>query len=121
MVGAKVRNAVCPSILADCLGRGGIGKGEGGGVPYAGRLPYYQRMTNDHEIVIHASWDVEASVWVAESDDVPGLATEAPTLDELDAKLAVMIPELLELNDGDLPEVIPFYLMARRETVSALR
>ena len=48
--------------------------------------------------VIRAFWDDEARVWVAESDDVPGLATGAPTLDELVSKLAVMIPELLELN-----------------------
>jgi len=35
---------------------------------------------------------------VAESDDVPGLATGAATLDEMVSKLAIMIPELLELN-----------------------
>jgi len=48
--------------------------------------------------VIQALWDDEAKIWVAESDDVPGLATGAPTLDELISKLIVMIPELLELN-----------------------
>jgi predicted RNase H-like HicB family nuclease len=48
--------------------------------------------------VIRAFWDSEAGIWVAESDDVPGLATGAATLDELVSKLAVMIPELLELN-----------------------
>jgi len=48
--------------------------------------------------VIRAFWDGEADIWVAESDDVPGLATGATTLDELMGKLAVMIPELLELN-----------------------
>ena len=48
--------------------------------------------------VIRAIWDGEAGIWVAESDDVPGLATGAATLDELVQKLAVMIPELLELN-----------------------
>lgn len=45
-----------------------------------------------------ATWDNEASVWVASSDDVAGLATEAPTLDALEAKLAHLVPELLELN-----------------------
>lgn len=48
--------------------------------------------------VVRAFWDAEAKVWVAESDDVPGLATGAATLDELVSKLSVMIPELLELN-----------------------
>lgn len=47
---------------------------------------------------VQALWDGEAGVWVAESDDVPGLATEAATLEELLAKLAVMVPELLEEN-----------------------
>ncbi|MGQ0675843.1 MAG: DUF1902 domain-containing protein [Rhodospirillales bacterium] len=48
--------------------------------------------------VISAEWDPEASVWVASSDDVPGLATGADTLDGLIAKLKVVIPELLEAN-----------------------
>jgi predicted RNase H-like HicB family nuclease len=37
-------------------------------------------------------------VWVATSDDVPGLATGADTLDALVDKLKVVIPELLEAN-----------------------
>lgn len=78
-------------------------------------------MPDDREITVRATWDSEAGMWVAESDDLPGLITEAPTLDELDRKLAVMIPELLELNGGDLPDVVPFYLLARRETVPARR
>jgi predicted RNase H-like HicB family nuclease len=48
---------------------------------------------------IQADWDPEAGVWVATSEDVPGLATEAVTLESLTAKLRTMIPELLEAND----------------------
>jgi predicted RNase H-like HicB family nuclease len=48
--------------------------------------------------IVTALWDAEAQIWVAESDDVPGLATGAATLDELVDKLNAMIPELLELN-----------------------
>jgi predicted RNase H-like HicB family nuclease len=47
---------------------------------------------------IKAEWDGEASVWVASSDDVPGLATGADTFEELIAKLKIVIPELLEEN-----------------------
>ena len=47
---------------------------------------------------VHAMWDDEATVWVASSDDVPGLATEAETTEALIAKLKTLIPELLELN-----------------------
>jgi predicted RNase H-like HicB family nuclease len=45
-----------------------------------------------------ASWDREAGVWVAESEDVPGLVAEAESPNRLAEKLRVLIPELLELN-----------------------
>jgi predicted RNase H-like HicB family nuclease len=47
---------------------------------------------------ITAEWDSEAGVWVASSEDVPGLATGADSLDELTEKLKIVIPELLEAN-----------------------
>lgn len=47
---------------------------------------------------ITAKWDPEALVWVAESDDVPGLVTEAEDIDHLEAKLKIMAPELLVEN-----------------------
>jgi hypothetical protein len=49
--------------------------------------------------VVHATWDEEVRVWVAESDDVPGLITEAANEAILVSKLRVLIPELLQLND----------------------
>jgi len=49
-------------------------------------------------ISVKAIWDEDAQVWVATSEDVPGLATEADTLEELTEKLKIMIPELLEAN-----------------------
>lgn len=45
-----------------------------------------------------AHWDDEAGVWVAESEDVPGLVAEAASPSLLREKLLVLIPELLELN-----------------------
>jgi predicted RNase H-like HicB family nuclease len=66
---------------------------------------------------VSAFWDPEAAVWVAESDDVPGLVTEAGTMEELVAKLKVLIPELLEAN-GVLPpdgEDLEFRLTASRQ------
>lgn len=50
-------------------------------------------------LFVRAEWDDEANFWVATSDDVPGFATEADTLEQLSQKLDVMIPELLEAND----------------------
>jgi predicted RNase H-like HicB family nuclease len=54
------------------------------------------------DLTVRAMWDADASVWVAESDDVPSLITEADSLEGLVRKLRVMIPELLEAN-GVLP------------------
>jgi predicted RNase H-like HicB family nuclease len=51
---------------------------------------------------IKALWDAEAKVWVAEGVDVPGLCTEAATMEQLVKKLEVMVPEMLEAN-GLLP------------------
>lgn len=45
-----------------------------------------------------AQWDSEAGVWVAESNDVPGLVAEAESPNVLREKLRGLIPELLELN-----------------------
>ena len=60
-----------------------------------------------------ATWDPEAGVWVAESEQLP-LVTEAPTIDGLMAKLPGIIRDLLELEDfaaGDEAEV-PFEVVA---------
>ncbi len=50
------------------------------------------------EYEIKAMWDPEAGVWVAGSEDVPGLCTEAETLEALVEKLKIIIPELLQAN-----------------------
>lgn len=47
------------------------------------------------DYTIDAFWDPDAAVWVATSDDCPGLATEAATVGALLAKLRIIIPELL--------------------------
>jgi hypothetical protein len=51
-------------------------------------------------LFVRAEWDEVALVWVATSDDVPGLATEGATVEGLIEKLKVMIPELLALNEA---------------------
>ncbi len=42
--------------------------------------------------------DIDAEVWVATSEDIPGLVTEAGTPNELCEKLLEIVPDLLELN-----------------------
>ncbi len=70
---------------------------------------------------VRAEWDAEANVWVATSEDVPGLVTEADTLEALDLKLKVLVPELLEAN-GCLPDnkIIQVELLARRFSTTTL-
>ena len=68
-------------------------------------------------IHVEAIWDAEAQVWVATSDDVPGLITEADTSEQLIKKLQVLIPELLQANcliDEHDPSDIPFHLLSKR-------
>jgi predicted RNase H-like HicB family nuclease len=70
---------------------------------------------------VACQWDPEATVWYVSESDVPGLVTEAPTLEEMEAKLMRMIPELLELNDGLAPhEAVPFELVARKLELAQL-
>lgn len=68
-------------------------------------------------IKVNAVWDDEAQVWVATSDDVPGLATEAETCEALFAKLKILIPELLAAN-GRVSNGIPFALLTSREAIA---
>ncbi|WIM05410.1 MAG: DUF1902 domain-containing protein [Candidatus Nitricoxidivorans perseverans] len=67
---------------------------------------------------IRAEWDDEASVWVATSDDVPGLATEADTLEVLSAKLESLVPELLDANGQEGGTEVPFELLARKFAIA---
>lgn len=76
------------------------------------------------KITVNAEWDAEAKVWVATSDDVPGLVTEAGTVEALAEKLSVIIPELLEANGklvGSAVREVPINLIAHREQLISLR
>jgi hypothetical protein len=50
------------------------------------------------DITINARWDGEASVWIATSDDVPGLVVEADTWPAMIEEVRLVLPELLELS-----------------------
>ena len=45
------------------------------------------------------TWDEEANMWVATSDDIPGLVLESNSYDALIEKVKIASPELLELNN----------------------
>jgi predicted RNase H-like HicB family nuclease len=70
---------------------------------------------------IHANWDEDARVWVAFSDDIVGLSTEAATVEELEARLLEVVPDLIELNgikgykSNNNHSNIPFQLHTSKE------
>lgn len=47
---------------------------------------------------IHLQWDAEGAVWIAESEDIPGLATEAATVHDLMERVSLIVPELIRDN-----------------------
>lgn len=61
-------------------------------------------LSAEKSVEIKATWDPAALVWVASSDDVRGLATEAASFDEMARKLGSMVPELMALNNQNKPE-----------------
>ncbi|MSQ20877.1 MAG: DUF1902 domain-containing protein [Betaproteobacteria bacterium] len=65
-----------------------------------------------------AIWDPEAEVWVATSDDVPGLITEAASMEVFIEKLKVMIPELLAANGYNDGDEVPFTLRSERSVMT---
>jgi len=75
-------------------------------------------MMKGKPLFVRAEWDEEARVWVATSDDVPGLATEEGTMEGLIEKLKVMIPELLMANDTAFEGEVPFEIITRRFEVT---
>lgn len=48
--------------------------------------------------VINFVWDDEANVWIATSEDIPGLVLESGSFDALVAHVKNAVPELLQLN-----------------------
>jgi hypothetical protein len=64
-------------------------------VPRMGKMPKPLIFT------VSAAWDDEASVWAGHCDDIPA-AADAPTLDELLAKISAMALDLLPDNYPDV-------------------
>ncbi|MGA2986406.1 MAG: DUF1902 domain-containing protein [Terriglobia bacterium] len=71
---------------------------------------------------VHAHWDSEAGVWVAESDDIPGFVAEAESMNALVEKVRVLVPELFELNGGLEPgqKVVDVLVRAHHEETASV-
>lgn len=62
--------------------------------------------------VVRVAWDEEVKVWYVEDTDIPGLATEADTLEQLRAKVPVIVRDLME-DRPDAPAEIAIDIIAR--------
>jgi len=69
------------------------------------------------EYTIEITWDDEASVWVAENNDIP-IALESDSLDTLIKRVNIAVPELLELN-SITKNNIALHLKMERQTMVA--
>ncbi len=62
------------------------------------------------EYTVNMTWDEEAAVWIAESDEIIGLVLEGGSIDALIERVRFAVPELLELNHQQPCEQLRFRL-----------
>ncbi len=69
--------------------------------------------------IVNLAWDPEASVWIATSDDIPGLVLESGSFDALLERVRFAVPELLELNDPNAAPLTLTFQSERQERIMA--
>jgi len=67
------------------------------------------------EYIVNFTWDDEAQVWIAQSDDIPGLVLEGGSLDALIERVRFAVPELLELNSKPAAATLCFRVERHEE------
>jgi len=65
------------------------------------------------EYLIQFLWDEDAAVWVATSDDIPGLVLESGSFDALVERVRIVAPELLEMNES-MPQSFSICMRSER-------
>ena len=70
------------------------------------------------EYIINLTWDEEAGVWIATSDDIPGLVLESGSFDALLERIRFAVPELLALNNPKKTSYILSFVSNRRERIA---
>lgn len=70
------------------------------------------------EYTINFTWDDEAAVWIATSDDVPGLVLESGSFDALIERTRFAIPELLALNSSKISPLTLNFKSERHERLA---
>ncbi len=66
------------------------------------------------EYIINFTWDNEANVWIATSDDIPGLVLESGSFDALLERTRFAVPELLTLNNSK-PQPLSLVFISKRQ------
>lgn len=70
------------------------------------------------EYVINLTWDNDAEVWIATSDDIPGLVLESGSFDALLERVRYTAPEMLRLNGTAGSNLSLLFLSERHEKVA---
>jgi hypothetical protein len=70
------------------------------------------------EYEVNFLWDDDAAVWVATSDEIPGLVLESGSLDALMERVRYAAPELLALNGSSTGDFALHFFSERREQIA---
>lgn len=68
--------------------------------------------------IINVTWDSDAAVYIATSENVPGLVLESGSFDALIEKVRIAVPELLKLNNSKADIIDLTFLSERHCLVS---
>ncbi len=71
------------------------------------------------EYTVNFTWDTEASVWIATSEDIPGLVLESGSFDALVERVRFAALELIELNGQEAAPATLTIMSKRQERVFA--
>lgn len=64
------------------------------------------------------TWDHDAGVWIAESDDIPGLVLESGSFDALIERVRFAVPDLLVLNSVQAVPIRLHFVSDRQDQVA---
>ena len=70
------------------------------------------------DYTVNLVWDNEANVWVATSEDIPGLVLESGSFDALLERIRFAVPELLSLNKTEKSNLSLTFVSKRHERIA---
>lgn len=70
------------------------------------------------EYTINLTWDNETNVWIATSNDIPGLVLESGSFDALLERIRFAAPEIIALNNPNKSPYILSFVSNRHERIA---